>query len=236
MQPFTYILSAMPLPNIDEDACLPCESPIVFRPAALPSMPDCPAQRPFSLTPSAISSAAVQAGAVVDAAKDLPHMPHVLHIRQQFYEQDMEEFVADAAFDANSALMSFAIPDALKMDVGSAVAKATRSGAVRSSAAFDGRLQRDVKVSGTRVNDYISSNGQLSSFSICLLVRNHKLLSNQVLPSRKKKDHPKHATSVLEQWYVENQTENGRAYLSARDKQELSEATGLSPKQVSRTF
>jgi len=58
-------------------------------------------------------------------------------------------------------------------------------------------------------------------------------LREQLVPFRKKRDHPKSAKKILESWYIANADSLGRAYCSKADRSRLAADCDLLPKQVS---
>lgn len=144
---------------------------------------------------------------VLDRAVNLPLAESLVSATRTFFEEDTESFVAEAAFDVHSTLAAADLPLTAKLEVGAAITNAIRRRAQRLSASFGARVQSDAKE-----------------------------LTHRVLPTRKKKDHPRGAyvdsklatctfspmaffflsISLLEQWYLEHQNSHGRAYLTAR--------------------
>lgn len=53
-----------------------------------------------------------------------------------------------------------------------------------------------------------------------------RTLANETLPARKKKDHPREALQLLEDWYQKQMDASGRAYLNAESKARRSSEAG----------
>lgn len=81
--------------------------------------------------------------------------------------------------------------------------------------------------------DMAASHAAASEFLAQQVAHGTVKLREQLVPFRKKRDHPKQAKKILEAWYQTNADNLGRAYCSKEDRARLAEECDLQPKQVS---